>query len=80
MQHNFQSKARVLDGTIEALPKMIDDLQKQGYKFVTLQTLLDKEYQEEERKKLQNEEPTIEEPPAQPEPIVDQPIQESPLE
>ncbi|MFP7159660.1 polysaccharide deacetylase family protein [Priestia aryabhattai] len=41
LQHNFQSEAHLLDGTVEALPKIIDELQKKGYKFVTLQTLLE---------------------------------------
>ena len=40
LQHNFQA-GRLLDGTVEALPKMIDELQAQGYTFVTIQTLLD---------------------------------------
>lgn len=40
LQHNFQTHARLLDGTVEALPLFIDDLQAKGYKFVTLQTLL----------------------------------------
>lgn len=43
LQHNFQYNRGLLDGTVEALPRIIDDLQKQGYKFVTLQTLLDHE-------------------------------------
>lgn len=41
LQHNFQD-GRLLNGTIGALPKIIDDLQKQGYQFVTVQTLLSK--------------------------------------
>jgi peptidoglycan-N-acetylglucosamine deacetylase len=40
LQHNFQSNARLLDGTVEALPKIIEELQAKGYKFVTVQTLL----------------------------------------
>ncbi|QOY37824.1 polysaccharide deacetylase family protein [Anaerobacillus isosaccharinicus] len=40
LQHNFQSNARLLDGTVEALPKIIDELRAKGYKFVTVQTLL----------------------------------------
>ncbi|MCT8136620.1 polysaccharide deacetylase family protein [Anaerobacillus sp. CMMVII] len=40
LQHNFQSHERLLDGTIEALPKIIDELRARGYKFVTVQTLL----------------------------------------
>lgn len=41
LQHNFQSKDRKLDGTVEALPNIIDNLRKKGYQFVTVQTLLD---------------------------------------
>ncbi|WP_257008173.1 polysaccharide deacetylase family protein [Bacillus sp. FJAT-45350] len=41
LQHNFQSDARLLDGTIDALPRIIDELREKGYKFVTVQTLLD---------------------------------------
>lgn len=40
LQHNFQD-GRLLDGTIEALPQIIDELQVQGYTFVTIQTLLE---------------------------------------
>jgi peptidoglycan-N-acetylglucosamine deacetylase len=40
LQHNFQSEARLLDGTVEALPLIIDDLKEKGYQFVTVQTLL----------------------------------------
>ncbi|WP_332698841.1 polysaccharide deacetylase family protein [Halalkalibacter lacteus] len=40
LQHNFQAETRLLDGTVEALPQIIDDLREKGYKFVTLQTLL----------------------------------------
>lgn len=43
LQHNFQPHAptaRLLDGTVEALPKIIDDLRAKGYQFVTVQTLL----------------------------------------
>ncbi|MDZ5472026.1 polysaccharide deacetylase family protein [Bacillus sp. 31A1R] len=39
LQHNFKEN-RMLDGAIEALPQIIDELKKQGYKFVTIQTLL----------------------------------------
>ncbi|WP_227936393.1 polysaccharide deacetylase family protein [Alkalihalobacillus deserti] len=46
LQHNFQY-GRLLDGSVEALPRIIDDLQKKGYKFVTLQTLLAKQTVEE---------------------------------
>ncbi|RSL30708.1 polysaccharide deacetylase [Salibacterium salarium] len=43
LQHNFQSDddAKLLDGSVEALPKIIDDLQERGYTFVTVQTLLE---------------------------------------
>lgn len=40
LQHNFQSDSPLLDGTVEALPVIIDELRKQGYKFVTIHTLL----------------------------------------
>ncbi|MFV8829465.1 polysaccharide deacetylase family protein [Alkalihalobacterium sp. APHAB7] len=40
LQHNFQTDARLLDGTVEALPMIIDDLRAKGYRFVTVQTLL----------------------------------------
>mgnify|MGYP005753542995 FL=1 len=40
LQHNFQSNSRLLDGTLEALPRIIDELQARGYRFVTVQTLL----------------------------------------
>lgn len=43
LQHNFQSNAGMLDGTLEALPRMIDELQRRGYKFVTVQTLLERQ-------------------------------------
>ncbi|MDT8861613.1 polysaccharide deacetylase family protein [Alkalihalobacillus sp. MEB130] len=43
LQHNFQSEARLLDGTVEALPQIIDELRAQGYQFVTVQTLLEHE-------------------------------------
>ncbi|MBM7690712.1 delta-lactam-biosynthetic de-N-acetylase [Peribacillus deserti] len=39
--HNFKD-ARKLDGMIEALPKMIDNLRAQGYQFVTIPELLEK--------------------------------------
>ncbi|SEM12208.1 Peptidoglycan/xylan/chitin deacetylase, PgdA/CDA1 family [Mesobacillus persicus] len=39
LQHNFQ-EGRLLDGSVKALPQIIDDLQKRGYQFVTIQTLL----------------------------------------
>ncbi|WP_260471801.1 polysaccharide deacetylase family protein [Bacillus salinus] len=42
LQHN-NSANRNLEGTIEALPIIIDELKKQGYMFVTLQTLLDRQ-------------------------------------
>lgn len=43
LQHNFQPHrptARLLDGSVEALPQIIDDLRAKGYQFVTVQTLL----------------------------------------
>lgn len=40
LQHNFESESRRLDGTIEALPDMIDDLKKRGYQFVSVSELL----------------------------------------
>ncbi|GAA0322683.1 hypothetical protein GCM10008967_11480 [Bacillus carboniphilus] len=39
LQHNFQH-GLLLDGSVEALPRIIDDLRQQGYTFVTIQTLL----------------------------------------
>jgi peptidoglycan-N-acetylglucosamine deacetylase len=42
LQHNFQY-GQLLEGSVEALPRMIDDLQKQGYQFVTVQTLLSRQ-------------------------------------
>jgi delta-lactam-biosynthetic de-N-acetylase len=40
LQHCIQFKPGVLDGTVEALPKIIDQLRSEGYQFVTVQTLL----------------------------------------
>ncbi|NEU30893.1 polysaccharide deacetylase family protein [bacterium LRH843] len=40
LQHNFESTTGALDGSVEALPKIIDDLRGKGYKFVTVQTML----------------------------------------
>ncbi len=45
LQHNFEphrQDARLLDGTVEALPRIIDELRAEGYHFVTIQTLLTK--------------------------------------
>ncbi|TDL76109.1 hypothetical protein E2R53_20610 [Peribacillus frigoritolerans] len=39
--HNFKDE-RKLDGMIEALPKMIDNLRAQGYEFVTIPEQLGK--------------------------------------
>ncbi|WP_102349334.1 polysaccharide deacetylase family protein [Bacillus sp. Marseille-P3661] len=39
LQHNFQ-EGLLLDGSVEALPQIIDNLHAKGYKFVTIQTLL----------------------------------------
>ncbi len=41
LQHNIDTNPHLLDGTVEALPQMIDKLRAQGYSFVTVQTLLD---------------------------------------
>ncbi|OEF97189.1 polysaccharide deacetylase [Desulfuribacillus alkaliarsenatis] len=41
LQHNYNPHANILDGTVEALPRIIDELRAQGYRFVTVQTLLD---------------------------------------
>ncbi|KMK75141.1 polysaccharide deacetylase family protein [Alkalihalobacillus pseudalcaliphilus] len=41
LQHNFQAEEHQLDGSLEALPQMIDELKKRGYTFVTVQTLMD---------------------------------------
>ncbi|MDQ0339978.1 peptidoglycan/xylan/chitin deacetylase (PgdA/CDA1 family) [Caldalkalibacillus uzonensis] len=41
LQHNLLTTPGLLDGTVEALPQMIDQLHAKGYKFVTVQTLLD---------------------------------------
>lgn len=41
LQHNIDVNSGMVDGTVEALPRIIDELQKQGYTFVTTQTLLD---------------------------------------
>ncbi|KGA99058.1 polysaccharide deacetylase [Alkalihalobacillus alcalophilus ATCC 27647 = CGMCC 1.3604] len=43
LQHNFQADEPLLDGSVEALPKMIDELREKGYKFVTLQTMIDRQ-------------------------------------
>ncbi|MBS4194284.1 polysaccharide deacetylase family protein [Lederbergia citri] len=40
LQHNFQNTK--LQGTVDALPKMIDQLRAEGYKFVTIDSLLAK--------------------------------------
>ncbi|EGL82784.1 polysaccharide deacetylase [Caldalkalibacillus thermarum TA2.A1] len=41
LQHNLLTTPGLLDGTVEALPQIIDQLHAKGYKFVTVQTLLD---------------------------------------
>ncbi|MDR4947309.1 polysaccharide deacetylase family protein [Neobacillus cucumis] len=41
LQHDFQASNGKLDGTVQALPKMIDQLRGEGYQFVTVQNLLD---------------------------------------
>ncbi|OEH91418.1 polysaccharide deacetylase [Bacillus solimangrovi] len=40
LQHNFGGN--FLDGTVEALPRIIDELHEEGYQFVTIHTLLDR--------------------------------------
>lgn len=39
LQHNFKVPGR-LDGTVKALPKMIDQLREKGYEFVTVDELI----------------------------------------
>ena len=41
LQHNIETDPDLLMGSIEALPKIIEQLQEKGYTFVTIQTLLD---------------------------------------
>ncbi|WP_416151205.1 polysaccharide deacetylase family protein [Salipaludibacillus sp. HK11] len=41
LQHNIDWNPDNLNGTVEALPRIIEELQHQGYTFVTVQTLLD---------------------------------------
>ncbi|WP_280769373.1 polysaccharide deacetylase family protein [Salipaludibacillus daqingensis] len=41
LQHNIDWNPENLKGTVDALPKIIDELQRQGYTFVTIQTLLE---------------------------------------
>ncbi len=41
LQHTFSEPGK-LDGTVEALPQIIDQLRSQGYEFVTVPTLLGK--------------------------------------
>lgn len=43
LQHNIDANPGMLDGTVEALPLIIDDLHAKGYSFVTVQTLLEGE-------------------------------------
>ena len=40
LQHNFNASNGRLDGTVQALPKIIDQLRDEGYEFVTVDTLL----------------------------------------
>jgi peptidoglycan/xylan/chitin deacetylase (PgdA/CDA1 family) len=41
LQHNIQTNVPgMLDGTVEALPQIIDELHEKGYRFVTVQSLL----------------------------------------
>lgn len=41
LQHCFQDSTGILSGSVEALPLIIDTLQAEGMKFVTLETLVD---------------------------------------
>jgi peptidoglycan/xylan/chitin deacetylase (PgdA/CDA1 family) len=41
LQHDFGGSPGALDGTVKALPQIIDQLRARGYEFVTVQTLLD---------------------------------------
>lgn len=40
LEHSFGGRPGELNGTLNALPKIINSLQQQGYKFVTVPTLL----------------------------------------
>lgn len=40
LQHNFQPLDGILDGTVEALPQIIDQLREEGYEFVTVDNLI----------------------------------------
>jgi len=40
LQHNFQASDGRLDGTVEALPQIIDQLREEGYEFVTVDNLI----------------------------------------
>ncbi|MDF0725545.1 polysaccharide deacetylase family protein [Cytobacillus sp. S13-E01] len=80
LQHNFQSNVRLLDGTVEALPRIIDDLQKQGYKFVTVQTLLAKQKEEQLKAEQPQEDQPSEEQPIENQPTKEQPTEDQPQE
>ncbi|UCZ55177.1 polysaccharide deacetylase family protein [Bacillus shivajii] len=41
LQHNIDLNPGLLDGTVEALPEIIDRLRQEGYSFLTVQSLLD---------------------------------------
>lgn len=42
LQHNFQyGNEGLLEGTVQAIPKIVDELRARGYTFVTVQTLLE---------------------------------------
>ncbi|WP_167577851.1 polysaccharide deacetylase family protein [Ammoniphilus sp. YIM 78166] len=42
LQHNFQyGNEGLLEGTVAAIPKIVDELRARGYTFVTVQTLLE---------------------------------------
>jgi len=40
LQHSAGGEGEDLSGTVEALPKIIDVLKKEGYKFVTIDEIL----------------------------------------
>lgn len=41
LQHSIKTLSGVLDGTVKALPIIINDLLSKGYEFVTVQKLLE---------------------------------------
>ena len=48
LQHSAGGIGEDLLGTVEALPEIIDVLQKDGYEFVTLDELLGIDYQQDD--------------------------------